>query len=127
VRAVWLREFGGPEVLAVEDTPDPVPGPDEVVVRAEFANTTFVETQIRAGRAPWPVRLPMVLGGGMGGTVVRAANEGLIGARVVISTGGSGGYAELAAVDASELIPVPEDIPLDHAVALLAGHSAHGG
>ncbi|MEO6087405.1 MAG: zinc-binding dehydrogenase [Umezawaea sp.] len=120
MRAVWLREFGGPEVLAVEDTPDPVPGPDEVVVRAEFANTTFVETQIRAGRAPWPVRLPMVLGGGMGGTVVRAANEGLIGARVVTSTGGSGGYAELAAVHASELIPVPEDIPLDHAVALLA-------
>jgi NADPH2:quinone reductase len=120
VRAVWLREFGGPEVLRVEDTPDPAPGPDQVVVRADFANITFVETQIRAGKAPWPVRLPTILGGGMGGTVVQAANAGLVGARVVTSTGGSGGYAELAAVDVAELIPVPEDVPMDHAVALLA-------
>jgi len=120
VRAVWVREFGGPEVLRVEDTPDPVAGPGQVLVEVGHANITFVETQVRAGKAPWPVVLPMILGGGVGGTVVRASDIGLIGARVVTSTGGRGGYAERVAVDVAELMPVPEDVPLDHAVALLA-------
>ena len=120
MRAVWLREFGNPEVLKVEDTPDPQADLDQVVVQADYANITFVETQIRAGKAPWPVQLPMILGGGIGGHVIHSTDPGLIGARVVTSTGGKGGYAEQAAVPTTELIPVPEDIPLDHAVALLA-------
>jgi len=115
-----VEEFGTPEVLRVEDTPDPRATLDQVVVQADYANITFVETQIRAGNAPWPVQLPMILGGGMGGHVVQATDPGLIGARVVTSTGGRGGYAEQAAVPTTDLIPVPQDIPLDHAVALLA-------
>ncbi|MEV6206706.1 hypothetical protein [Kitasatospora sp. NPDC051914] len=42
MRAVWLREFGGPEVLVAGEAPDPVPGPGQVVVDVVYANTTFV-------------------------------------------------------------------------------------
>jgi NADPH2:quinone reductase len=123
VRAVWLKEFGGPEVLVPSDTPDPEVLPDQVLVEVEFANITFVETQVRAGKAPWPVQLPMIPGNGVGGVVVSvgaSVDPSLVGARVITSTGGTGGYASLAAVDSSGLIAVPADVALDHAVALLA-------
>ncbi|WNV90419.1 zinc-binding dehydrogenase [Umezawaea sp. Da 62-37] len=120
MRAVWLREFGGPEVLVEEATPDPAPGPGQVVIAVALVNTTFVETQVRAGRAPWPVRLPIIPGNGVGGIVTESADPALVGATVVTGTGGSGAYAERVAVNADELIAVPPDIPLDHAVALLA-------
>ncbi|PRY34232.1 zinc-binding dehydrogenase [Umezawaea tangerina] len=120
MRAVWLREFGGPEVLVEESTPDPAPGPGQVVVDVAYAGITFVETQVRAGRAPWPVRLPTIPGNGVGGVVTGSADPALVGATVVTATGGSGGYADRVAVNADELIAVPPDIPLDRAVALLA-------
>lgn len=124
MRAVWLTEFGGPEVLVPSDTPDPVAGPGQALVEVSLANITFVETQVRAGGfAPFKVDLPTVLGNGVGGVVVAVganADEGLIGKRVISSTGGSGGYAERVAVDADGLIEVPEGVALDTAVALLA-------
>lgn len=124
MRAVWLREFGGPEVLTIGEAPDPVAGPGQVVVDVEYANITFVETQFRAsGKGPFTVTLPMVPGNGVGG-VVAAVGDGvgtdLLGTRVVTSTGGSGGYAERVAVDAAALFRVPEEVTLDVAVALLA-------
>lgn len=121
-----LAEFGPPSVLMPAELPDPVPGPGQVVVEAAFANITFVETQIRAGRPPNPAMtpaLPAVLGNGVGG-VVSAVGEGadpaLAGKRVVTSTGGSGGYAQRCAVPAAGLIPVPGPLPTDEALALLA-------
>jgi NADPH2:quinone reductase len=123
MRAVWLREFGGPEVLTPGEAPDPVAGPGQVVVDVEFANTTFVETQVRAGRGPFAVGLPTILGNGVGGVVVAVgAGVGgeLVGARVITGTGGSGGYAERVAVDASAVFVVPEGMGMDVGVALLA-------
>ncbi|MEV4000850.1 zinc-binding dehydrogenase [Actinomadura sp. NPDC049753] len=125
MRAVWLREFGGPEVLVVGDAPDPVPGEGQVLVEVEFANITFVETQMRSGTGPSPVRWepPVIPGNGVGG-VVTAVGDGvdgtLVGRRVVSSTGGTGGYAQKAAVDAKGLFEVPDGLALDDAVALLA-------
>jgi NADPH2:quinone reductase len=126
VLVVMLTEFGPPSALTPAEVPDPVPGPGQVVVEAAFANITFVETQIRAGRPPNPAMapvLPAVLGNGVGG-VVSAVGEGadraLVGTRVVTSTGGSGGYAQRCAVPAAGLIPVPGPLPTDEALALLA-------
>jgi NADPH:quinone reductase len=90
-------------------------GPGEVVIEAEVANVTFVETQIRAGRAPHPSMLPalpVILGNGTGGTVA--------GRRVVASLNGTGGYAERVVADAARLIDVPDGVALRDAVALLA-------
>lgn len=123
MRAVWLHEFGPPDVLRPATSPDPVPGDDQVVIEVDLAGVTFVETQVRAGTGPFDVELPMVLGNGVGGTVIavgRDASPDMLGRRVVSTTGGSGGYADRVVVDAAAPIPVPEAVPLDHAVALLA-------
>lgn len=126
MRAVLLNEFGSPENLVAADVPDPVAGPEQVVVDVSIANITFVETQVRAGRAPHPAMapdLPAVLGNGVGGvvaTVGAGADPALVGRRVITTTGGLGGYAERVAVDAAGLIEVPPAVELADAVALLA-------
>jgi NADPH2:quinone reductase len=128
VRAVVLTDFGPPGQLVLAELPDPVAGPGEVVIAVDFAGVTFVETQIRSGHPPHPAMapvLPVVLGNGVGGTVVAvgpgtAADFAHIDRQFVTTTGGSGGYAESVAVPASELIPVPAGVPIDQAVALLA-------
>ncbi|MEU4246520.1 zinc-binding dehydrogenase [Amycolatopsis sp. NPDC026612] len=131
MRAVWLREFGGPEVLVPGEAPDPVAGPGQVLVEVVFANVTFVETQIRAGaRGPFRASLPVIPGNGVGGVISAVGagvDPGLAGQRVVTSTGGSGGYAERVAVDAAAVFAVPSELPLDAAVAVLAdGRTATG-
>ena len=126
MRAVWLAELGPPEALVPGPAADPVAGAGQVVVAVAFAGITFAETQARAGRSPFPLppgALPMILGNGVGG-VVAATGPGvdarLTGRRVVSGTGGRGGYAERAAVDAAGLVEVPGGVALDQAAALLA-------
>src|SRR5487761_1059651 len=104
MQVIVLSEFGPPGVLIPATADDPVPGPGQVVIAVEFANVTFVETQLRAGRAPAPVpgdAPPMAPGNGVGGTVIvlgPGVDEAWLGRRLVSSTGGSGGYAERVAV-----------------------------
>jgi len=121
VRAVVIREFGPPEVLEPAEVAEVRAGPDEVVIEVEFANVTFVETQVRAGRPPHPSMLPAlpaILGNGVGGTV--GDDSPWSGARVVASLNGTGGYAERAVATASALIRVPDELATRDAVALLA-------
>jgi NADPH2:quinone reductase len=124
VRVVWLGEFGGPEVLVPGQAPEPVPGPGQALIEVAYANITFVETQFRAtGSGPFHGSLPMIPGNGVGGLVAAVGPDvdpGLVGRRVVSGTGGAGGYAERVAVTAAGLVPVPEGLALDEAVALLA-------
>jgi NADPH2:quinone reductase len=126
MRAVVLREFGPPAGLVVDRLPDPEPGPGEALVAVQLASVTFVETQVRAGRPPHPAMspaLPVVPGNGVGGIVAAVGagvDDALVGRRVVTTTGGTGGYAELAAVPAAALIEVPRELALADAVALLA-------
>ncbi len=142
MRAVWWTAAGPPEVLVPGEAPDPQPGPGEVLIRVEVAGITFVETRIRAGLSPRPgLTPPDILGNGVGGTVVargapaeprpaagRPEDGGeWVGRRVVSSTGGRGGYAELAVARIDDLIPVPPALRLTDAVALLAdGRTALG-
>jgi NADPH2:quinone reductase len=116
-----IREFGPPEVLEPVEVAEVRAGPDEVVIDVEFANVTFVETQIRAGRPPNPAMLPTlpaILGNGVGGTV--GDDSPWSGLRVVASLNGRGGYAERAVATASALIRVPDGLATRDAVALLA-------
>ncbi|HEY2264367.1 MAG TPA: zinc-binding dehydrogenase [Streptosporangiaceae bacterium] len=131
MRAVVIREFGPPGVLEPGEVDEVRAGPDEVVIDVEFANVTFVETQVRAGRPPHPSMLPAlpaILGNGVGGTVragtvhggtVHGGDAGP-GQRVVASLNGTGGYAERAVSPATKLIPVPDELTTRDAVALLA-------
>jgi NADPH:quinone reductase len=121
VRAVVIREFGPPGVLEASEVADVRAGRDEVVIDVEFANVTFVETQVRAGRPPHPSMLPVlpaVLGNGVGGTV--GEGNPWAGRRVVASLNGTGGYAERAVSPVARLIGVPDGLTTRDAVALLA-------
>ncbi|MGN9845361.1 NmrA family NAD(P)-binding protein [Nonomuraea sp. H19] len=130
MRAVVLRRYGGPESLVAEEAPDPVAGPGQVLVEVSVAGVTFVETQVRADRGPRRAELPAILGNGVAGTVLavgEGVDDALIGTRVVSTLGGYGGYAELAVANAGDLIPVPDGLSMESAVALLAdGRTAVG-
>jgi NADPH:quinone reductase len=133
VLAVWLTEFGPPENLVARETPDPSPAEGEVVVDVAVASITFIETLVRAGRAPFPSggpQPPYIPGNGAGG-MVSAVGDGVdpawLGKRVVTTTGGTGGYATRVGVPAAGLIAVPDGVSLLDATALLAdGRTATG-
>ena len=121
MRAVVIRDFGPPEVLEPAEVTEVRAGPDEVVIDVEFANITFVETQVRAGRPPHPSMvptLPAILGNGVGGTV--GEGSPWAGRRVVASLNGTGGYAERAVSPVARLIGIPDDLATREALALLA-------
>ncbi len=127
MRAVEVPRFGGPDVLELRDLPDPIPGPEQVLVAASACDVLFVDTMIRSGRGAdyFPFRPPYVPGNGMGGTIV-ALGAGVETSwldRLVVAhtggAGGSGGYAELASVDVGDCAPVPDGIDLLEATAVL--------
>src|SRR5436190_1631389 len=60
MKAVQIHEFGGPEVLRLEDAPRPEPATNEILVRVHAAGVNPVDWKIREGNFPSP--LPMVMG-----------------------------------------------------------------
>ncbi|MFD9322277.1 zinc-binding dehydrogenase [Streptomyces sp. NPDC060053] len=122
MRAAQVKAFGGPEVLATVELPDPVPGPGELLIEVAHADTIFVETQVRAGlfRAYFPVEPPYVPGGGVAGTVTAVGADvdgGWVGRRVTSFVDGS--YAERVTVPATAPTPVPDGVDLRTAAALV--------
>jgi NADPH2:quinone reductase len=101
VKAIRQHEFGPPSVLLYEDTADPVPGDDQVLIEVEAAGVHLIDTSIRAGRSggPFPLpALPMTPGREVAGRVVGD------GRRVVAHLGqAAGGYASLAVAPVAAL------------------------
>src|SRR5258705_280629 len=63
MKAVVIREFGGPEVMRLEEVPTPVPGPGEVVIRVHAVSVNrTLDLVVRSGKYAMPVTLPHVLG-----------------------------------------------------------------
>src|SRR6478752_5547800 len=125
MQAVVVEEFGGPEVLATAEVPDPVAGPGEAVVAVAAAHVLWVETRIRSGvgREYWGVTPPYVPGSGVAGrveSVGRDVDPALLGVRVVAHTGRSrGGYAERVLVGADGLVRIPGRVSFQQAAALV--------
>lgn len=124
---VQATSFGGPDVLAAVEAPEPGAGPGEVVVQVTAADVLFFDTMIRRGLAIdfVPLRPPYVPGSGVAGQVI-AAGLGVdpewIGSRVVAHTGGiggGGGYAEQALIPAAALVEIPDGVGVQAAAALL--------
>ncbi|SBW22967.1 zinc-binding dehydrogenase [Protofrankia symbiont of Coriaria ruscifolia] len=133
MRAVIAHHPGPPDVLQVVDLPDPEPAAGQVLVAVEVAAITFIDTQLRAGASPRPLApdtFPLVLGNGVGGTVLALGDDvdpAWLDTQVVTSTGGRGGYATRALATASDLHRLPAAVDLPTAVALLAdGRTALG-
>jgi NADPH2:quinone reductase len=127
VQAIEVRDFGPPDVLALADLPDPVPGPEQVLVAVSASDVLFVDTLIRsgAGRGYFPVRPPYVPGNGVGGEIV-AVGAGVsrdwLGRRAAAQTGGpggTGGYARFALADLETTVAVPDQVDLFDATAVL--------
>jgi NADPH:quinone reductase len=97
------------------------------VIATTAADVLHIDTAIRSGRAAqwFDVRLPYVPGNGVAGTIALAGpgvDPGLLGQRVVAHTGeagGSGGYAGQALVAVDRVVPVPDEVSLADAVAVL--------
>jgi len=126
MRAIRVHEHGGPEVLRLEDVPAPEPGPGQARVRLEYSGVNFIDIYHRTGLYKLP--LPFTPGS-EGAGVVDAVGEGVqevqVGDRVAYA-GQPGSYAEHAIVNASRLVPVPNDVDLELAAAvMLQGLTAH--
>jgi NADPH2:quinone reductase len=126
MRAIVVREFGGPEKLKLEDVPDPEPGAGEVLVRIRAAGVNPVDAYIHTGTYARKPPLPYTPGFDGAGEV-EAVGDGVTdvqrGNRVYVagpgkSGVGAGTYAELAVCLPSQLHPLPARIAFGQGAAL---------
>lgn len=145
MRAALFHEFGGPEVVRVEDVPRPEPGPGEVVVEVKAAAMNHLDLWVRRG-LPVETTMPHIGGSDVAGVVAELA-EGVsgvaVGDRVVVNPTlfcgrcewclrgeqslcvrfkilgehTQGGFAEYVAVPARNLYPIPDGFPFTRAAA----------
>jgi tumor protein p53-inducible protein 3 len=117
MKAIVFDQPGEPDVLRYDDTPDPQPSADELLVRVYATAVNRADLlQRRGGYAPPPGASP-ILGLEMAGEVVQPAGEWRIGDRVMAVVTG-GGYAELAAVPAGMAMRIPERFSYQEAAAI---------
>ena len=135
MKAVVVRQFGDPSVLRYEEIEAPLPGPGEVLIRVHAAGTNPVDTGNRADGSWADVSLPWVPGYELAGVIEAVgpgagrAGAGLVpGQRVLAMTGfprQGGGYAEFAAVAASQVVVLADSVSfIDAAATPLAGGTA---
>jgi NADPH2:quinone reductase len=126
VKAIQIKEYGGPEVMKVVDLPIPKSKANEVVLKVEAAGVNFADVYARQGA--YGLVLPGVLGQEAAGVIseVGADVKGLkVGDRVVYR-GVNGAYAEYVAVPADRVLKIPEGLTGEQAAAvLLQGLTAH--
>jgi NADPH:quinone reductase-like Zn-dependent oxidoreductase len=120
MRALVNTKAGGPEVLKVEQRPDPMPQAGEVLVRVKRAGLNFADISARVGLYPDAPKFPMVMGYEVAG-VVQALGAGVtthqIGQRVV-GMCRFGGQAELVAIPAGQARQIPQALSFDEAAAI---------
>ncbi len=121
MRAVVLRNHGGPEVLTIEDVPAPEPGPDQILVDVAHTALNRADTLQREGGYPDPRNLDLEIPGlEYAGTVAAVGadvTEWSIGDRVMgIEAGGC--YAEQVVTHARQALPIPVDVDLADAAAI---------
>src|SRR5215469_18255938 len=110
MKAIRVKEFGGPEKLQLEEIPDLRPGPGQVVVKIEAAGVNPVEVYIRAGTYPRKPALPYTPGTDGAGTIL-SVGDGVKnvapGARVYTAGSLSGTYAQQSLCEAWAVFPLP--------------------
>jgi NADPH2:quinone reductase len=121
MRAIIVTRHGGPEVLELQDPPDPEPGPGQLLVDVEAAGVNFRDIYEREGQGGYSAEPPLGAGAEGAGTVT-AVGEGVhefkAGDRVAWSAA-PGSYAEKVLVDEAKAVPVPEGVPTEVAAAVL--------
>lgn len=122
MKALAIRQYGGPEQLQIMETALPKPGRGEVLVRIHAAGVNPVDYKIRNGSLSWITgrKFPKILGGDIAGVVEQAEKDSVYkpGDRVfaMLSMKG-GGYAEFVTVKETQLCLIPEVISMQDAAA----------
>lgn len=121
MRAIIVRRFGGPEVLQIEDVPDPAPAEGQLLVRLHAAGVNPVDCYIRSGQYSQQAHLPYTPGID-GAGVVEAVGPGVkhrkVGERVYIAWSLSGTYAEKVLCAESQTHPLPDGISFGQGAAI---------
>ncbi|WP_423920816.1 NAD(P)H-quinone oxidoreductase [Frigoribacterium sp. 2-23] len=120
MRAITVPTPGGPEALVVSELPEPVPGPNEVVIDVAAAGVNRADVNQRQGHYPSPPGAPTWPGLEVSGTIV-STGEHVTGASVgdyVVALLPGGGYADRVAVDAGLVLPMPQGVDLVLAAGL---------
>jgi len=121
MKAIRVHEFGGPEVLQLEEAPRPQPGPGEVLVRMHAPGVNPVETYIRAGTYARLPQLPYTPGNDGAGVVEQVGakvSEFKAGDRVYTAGSVSGTYAEFALCKEVQVHPLPANVSFAQGAAI---------
>ncbi|WP_368504813.1 zinc-binding alcohol dehydrogenase family protein [Alkalihalophilus sp. As8PL] len=131
MRAIQFTTYGGPEVLKMVDLELPKPESNEVIIKIEAIGVNYADTARREGQYVVPTPLPFVPGAEVAGVVDEVGSDVStvkVGDRVVTLLGSkkATGYAEYSIADDRGLMPIPEGVSFEQAVALpLQGLSAY--
>jgi NADPH2:quinone reductase len=120
MKAIRVHVTGGPEVLKLEDVPDPSPGPGQVLVKVHAVGVNPVETYIRSGKYGWK-DFPYTPGADAAG-VVEAAGTGVTkvkpGDRVYTAGSATGTYAQKTVAPEARVFPLPANVSFSQGAAL---------
>ncbi len=126
MKAIQVKQPGGPEAMELVDLPVPQPKANEAVVKLSASGVNFIDVYVREGR--YKALTPFVLGQ-EGAGVVNAVGADVTSVKNgdrVAWAGVLGSYAEYAAVPADRLVPIPDGVTDQQAAAaMLQGMTAH--
>ena len=123
MKAVRVHSFGPPEVISIEDVPEPEPGDGEVVVQVKAAGVGPWDAWIRSGKSVLPQPLPLTLGSDLSG-VIHSIGVGVEGLQTgdevfgVTNERFTGAYAEYALAKAAMIAPKPKSLNHAHAASV---------
>jgi len=121
MKAIRVREYGGPSVLKLEELPTPEPGPGQVLVRNHAVGVNPVDTYLRSNTDNRGPKLPYTPGSDAAG-VVEAVGAGVTGVKPGerVYSGGTltGAYAELSLCDQAQVHPLPGPVTFPQGAAM---------
>ncbi len=117
MKAVLFDRPGDPGVLHIGEAPDPVPGPEDLLVRVRAAGINRADTAQRRGNYPPPAGASPILGLELAGEVIAPVGPWKAGDRLMAVVTG-GGYAELAVVPLGVAMRVPDNLTFEQAAAI---------
>src|SRR5216683_7670123 len=117
MKAVQFAQYGGPEVLQVYEVPDPIPGPEDVLIQVKSTTVNHLDLFQRDGSRPVG-KLPFTPGLEAVGVVLKDAHGFHVGDRVMTTRAtaakGGGGCASMLAVPAATLVCIPDGVSYEN-------------
>ena len=119
MRVVAITKHGGPDVLQVQERPDPVAGPGQVRIEVAAAGVNFADIMARIGLYPDAPKPPCVIGYEVAGTVLEVGPgvQGLTPGQRVMAGSRFNGYASQVAVSADDVVELPDGMSFEQGAA----------